>query len=53
MLSSEPAAFSEPLGQRAEYKSYTDVGFTVVEHALLLLFVVGWVLKRKDRPCTT
>ena len=29
--------------------SYTDVGFTLVEHALLLLFVVCWVLKRKDR----
>jgi hypothetical protein len=27
--------------------SYTDVGFTVVEHALLLLFVVWWVLKRR------
>ena len=27
--------------------SYTDVGFTVVEHALLLLFVVWWVLKRQ------
>ena len=26
--------------------SYTDVGFTVVEHALLLLCVVWWVLKR-------
>jgi hypothetical protein len=33
--------------------SYTDVGFTIVEHALLLLFVVWWVLKQKDRPCTT
>jgi hypothetical protein len=27
--------------------SYTDVGFTVVEHALLLLFVGWWVLKRR------
>ena len=27
--------------------SYTDVGFTLVEHVLLLLFVVGWVLKRQ------
>ena len=27
--------------------SYTDVGFTIVEHALLLLFVVWWVLKRR------
>ena len=30
--------------------SYTDVGFTVVEHALLLLFVVWWVLKRRSHP---
>jgi hypothetical protein len=29
--------------------SYTDVGFTLVEHALLLLCVVWWVLKRKKR----
>jgi hypothetical protein len=27
--------------------SYTDVGSTVVEHALLLLFVGWWVLKRR------
>jgi hypothetical protein len=27
--------------------SYTDVGFTIVEHALLLLFVVWWLLKRR------
>ena len=27
--------------------SYTDVGFTIVEHALLLLFVVWWMLKRR------
>jgi uncharacterized membrane protein len=26
---------------------YTDVGFTLVEHALLLLLVVWWVLKRQ------
>jgi hypothetical protein len=29
--------------------SYTDMGFTIVEHALLLLCVVWWVLKRKKR----
>jgi hypothetical protein len=29
--------------------SYTDAGFTVVEHALLLLFVVWWVLKPPKR----
>jgi hypothetical protein len=27
--------------------SYTDVGFTIVEHALLVLFVGWWVLKRR------
>jgi hypothetical protein len=27
--------------------SYTDVGFTVVEHGLLLLFVVWWMLQRR------
>jgi hypothetical protein len=27
--------------------SYTDVGFTIAEHALLLLFLVWWVLKRR------
>ena len=27
--------------------SYTDMGFTVVEHALLLLFVGWWLLKRR------
>ena len=45
--------FPIPLAPRAGLFSYTDVRFTVVEHALLLLFVVWWVLKRKDRPCTT
>jgi hypothetical protein len=29
--------------------SYTDVGFTVVEHGLLLLFVVWWIMKQKKR----
>ena len=27
--------------------SYTDAGFTMVEHALLLLFGLWWVLKRR------
>jgi hypothetical protein len=31
--------------------SYTDVGFTLVEHVLLLLFVGWWVLKhRRGHP---
>jgi membrane-bound metal-dependent hydrolase YbcI (DUF457 family) len=28
--------------------SYTDMGFTLMEHALLLLFVVWWTLKRQN-----
>jgi hypothetical protein len=32
--------------------SYTDVGFTIVEHALLLLFAVWQVLKRQQRSQT-
>lgn len=29
--------------------SYTDVGFTIVEHAFLLLFVGWWILKRNEQ----
>jgi hypothetical protein len=29
--------------------SYTDVRFTIVEHALLLLFGIWWLLKRRQR----
>jgi hypothetical protein len=29
--------------------SYTDAGFTMVEHAGLLLFVVWWIIQRKKR----
>jgi membrane-bound metal-dependent hydrolase YbcI (DUF457 family) len=39
--------FPLPLAPIAGLFSYTDVSFTVVEHALLLLFVVWWVLKRR------
>src|SRR2546426_359446 len=39
--------FPIPLAPIAGLFSYTDVGFTVVEHALLLLFVVWWLLKRQ------
>jgi uncharacterized membrane protein len=45
--------FPLPFAPIRSIVSYTDVEFTVVEHALLFLFVVWWVLKRKDRPCTT
>jgi hypothetical protein len=45
--------FPLPFAPIAGVFSYTNVGFTVVEHAFLLLFVVWWVRKRKDRPCTT
>jgi hypothetical protein len=39
--------FPIPLAPIGGIVSYTDVGFTIVEHALLLLFVVWWVLKRQ------
>jgi hypothetical protein len=39
--------FPIPLAPVEGLVSYTDVGFTVVEHALLLLFVVWWMLKRR------
>jgi hypothetical protein len=39
--------FPLPLAPIAGLFSYTDVGFTLVEHALLLLFMVWWVLKRR------
>jgi hypothetical protein len=39
--------FPLPLAPIRSIVSYTDVGFTVVEHALLLLFVVWWMLKRR------
>jgi membrane-bound metal-dependent hydrolase YbcI (DUF457 family) len=39
--------FPIPLAPIRGIVSYTDVGFAVVEHALLLLFVVGWLLKRR------
>jgi hypothetical protein len=39
--------FPLPFAPIAGLFSYTDVGFTIVEHALLLLFAVGWVLKRR------
>jgi uncharacterized membrane protein len=39
--------FPLPFAPIAGLFSYTDVGFTVVEHALLLLFVGWWMLKRR------
>jgi hypothetical protein len=39
--------FPLPFAPIRSIVSYTDVGFTVVEHALLLLFVAGWILKRR------
>ncbi len=29
--------------------SYTDAGFTIVEHVALLFFVVWWIIQRKKR----
>src|SRR5206468_12853657 len=39
--------FPLPFAPIRSIVSYTDVEFTIVEHALLLLFVVWWVLKRQ------
>jgi hypothetical protein len=39
--------FPLPLAPIEGLFSYTDVEFTVAEHALLLLFIVWWVLKRR------
>jgi len=39
--------FPFPFAPIRSIVSYTDVGFTVVEHALLLPFVVWWMLKRR------
>ena len=39
--------FPLPFAPIRSIVSYTDVGFTVVEHALLLLFVVWWILKHR------
>jgi hypothetical protein len=39
--------FPLPFAPIRSIVSYTDVGFTVVEHALLLLFVGWWMLKRR------
>ncbi len=33
--------------------SYTDVGFTIVEHAFLLLFGVWWLMKRRKQSSST
>jgi hypothetical protein len=39
--------FPLPFAPIAGLFLYTDVGFTIVEHALLLLFVGWWMLKRR------
>jgi len=39
--------FPLPFAPIRSIVSYTDVGFTLVEHALLLLFVGWWLLKRR------
>ncbi len=43
--------FPLPVAPIRSIVSYTDVAFTIVEHALLLLLVVWWM--RKERPWTT
>jgi hypothetical protein len=39
--------FPLPLAPIVGLFSYTGVGFTLVEHALLLVFVVWWILQRR------
>jgi hypothetical protein len=39
--------FPLPLAPIRGIVSYTDVGFTIVEHTLLLLFTIWWLLKRR------
>lgn len=39
--------FPLPLAPIGGIVSYTDVRFTIVEHTLLLLFAVWWMLKRR------
>jgi hypothetical protein len=39
--------FPLPFAPIAGIVTYTDVGFTIVEHALLLLFVMWWMRKRR------
>src|SRR5215510_366041 len=39
--------FPIPLAPIRGIVSYTDVSFTIMEHVLLLLFVVWWVRKRR------
>jgi uncharacterized membrane protein len=41
--------FPLPLAPIGATVSYTDVGFTIVEHALLLLFGIWWMMQRKKR----
>ena len=42
--------FPLPFAPISGIVSYTDVGWTVVEHALLLLCIVWWVLQRHRMP---
>jgi hypothetical protein len=44
--------FPLPLAPITGVFSYTDTGFTIVEHLLLVLFAVWWLLQRQGRPGT-
>ncbi|MCZ6874583.1 MAG: hypothetical protein O7G88_13820 [bacterium] len=39
--------FPIPLAPIRAIISYTDIEFTIAEHALLLLFMIWWMIKRK------
>jgi hypothetical protein len=44
--------FPLPFAPIGAIVSYTDVGFTIVEHAFLLLFGIWWLMRRKERRHT-
>jgi len=45
--------FPIPLEPMGGIFSYTDLGFTIVEHSLLICFVVWWIIKRKNHGSQT
>ncbi|MEE8301247.1 MAG: hypothetical protein V3S24_02315, partial [Candidatus Tectomicrobia bacterium] len=44
--------FPIPLAPISELFSYTDVGFTIVEHVFLLVFVGWWIMKRRNNDAS-
>ena len=44
--------FPIPLAPIGKLFSYTDVGFTIAEHMLLLAFVVWWMMKKRNNDAS-